>query len=175
MSLKKKKKFATQWLSNLTKVPRQEMVPNPRSTCLWCLFLLHVIKLGKGEVMREERKKSRFQETIWALAKSKGHCYLLWNCYRQCHETSLLIFIIWLPNISDFFFYSFPSYYYYVRWWDCERILNISGCLTWSKPYSKMRTSNFWRSKYLFIIESRLTQNSLNSKPICVALTTHWG
>lgn len=54
---------------------------------------------------------------------------------------------------------------------ETERIANILGYSMWSKPYSKKQElAIFGDLSTLSLLNPDLKQNSLNSKPMCVAL-----
>lgn len=146
------------------------MVPNPRSTCLQNSFLLHVIKLG-GEGGVTRRKRSRFQWLIWASAKSKGHCYLPWNPHSRAHEISLLFFYNMVAKCQQrYFSVSQVTITMLGSEWNWTNskypwVFNVVKTIL-----KKQELAIFGDLSTLSLLNPDLKQNSLNSKPMCVAL-----
>lgn len=164
-----REKTANQWLKDLLKVPQARNGSKPQLHASKARSFSMLSNWGVRGVTR--RKRSRFQWLIWASAKSKGHCYLPWNPHSWAHEISLLFFYNMVAKCQQrYFSVSQVTITMLGSEWNWTNskypwVFNVVKTIL-----KKQELAIFGDLSTLSLLNPDLKQNSLNSKPMCVAL-----
>lgn len=142
----KNEKAATQWLSNLS-----ELRNGSKSHVHMSLKLLPS-PLDSNELSTPDR--GRDAVTYPRTTQARYMKLVSFFSYYGC-------------QMSTRYFKIFPSYYYYIKQWNREQIVNVLECQTWSKSHSETRASNFQHGDQstFSLLNPNLKQNSLSSQP----------